>query len=345
MKTMIKGLTITAMMLLVACSSIRQPDWTQGNDDRYPEQLYLTADGVADHPEQARRRALANLAQVFEVAIQDELRDETAFNQQAGGDADSRTIKQTVSRTTTSQVTLDLQSAEIVETWYDDDKNQYHALAAIKRGPLISRWSAAIQATDRQIKQRLRQAASAEDSLQAARLTFEARELFLQRSSTEQLLRSARVSGQGMPSSVSLAEINQQLAVYLVKIKVTVNDSTVNHNLLKDNELKGMVEAGTRAVGLKLMPPDQARFVINASLDNQPVEVQQDWYWYRGHLQLDWYDEETDQQAYSYRLPLKVSAQQPEVLSTRLKTYLSNWFNNQWQTALLTDKDTHYSAR
>ncbi len=68
-------LTAITALLFVACGTSVPPIWLDDPAASYPEADYLSAVGEAGNRDQSGNRALANLAKIFEVAVQDQSLD------------------------------------------------------------------------------------------------------------------------------------------------------------------------------------------------------------------------------------------------------------------------------
>ena len=72
LNALITTLLLTACMQSTAVLSTSDaPEWLQGEPDMYPNYKYLSATGSASKAEQAKARALSNLAKIFEVQIRE----------------------------------------------------------------------------------------------------------------------------------------------------------------------------------------------------------------------------------------------------------------------------------
>jgi len=74
LKILMVSLLITACMqstAVMSTSDSDSPQWVSGEPDMYPNFKYLSATGSASKAEQAKARALSNLAKIFEVQIRE----------------------------------------------------------------------------------------------------------------------------------------------------------------------------------------------------------------------------------------------------------------------------------
>ena len=72
LKLLIGTLLVTACMQSTAVMSTADaPEWVRSEPDMYPNFKYMSATGSASKAEQAKARALSNLAKIFEVQIRE----------------------------------------------------------------------------------------------------------------------------------------------------------------------------------------------------------------------------------------------------------------------------------
>src|SRR5690606_36438917 len=85
---------VLAVGLAGCASSAVTPDWVSGAAGKYPPSRYLVGRGEAEGGEEARDRARADLAKVFEVRVAVESEDEQAFRMDGTDDRyESRTAR------------------------------------------------------------------------------------------------------------------------------------------------------------------------------------------------------------------------------------------------------------
>ena len=115
-------ITLFAVIGLGACSSApRQPDWIDRADDSYPADTYLTATASAADRDTAADRARANLAKVFEVAVQESTLDFSSAAVTVAGTGQASVAatanEQRVARTVNTEARQVLEGTEMPEYW------------------------------------------------------------------------------------------------------------------------------------------------------------------------------------------------------------------------------------
>jgi len=294
--------------LLTACSST-QPDWLDKPTEQYPQQRYLSAVGEADDRSTADGRALANLAKIFTVAIRDRSLD---FSQaQVSGDQSGSAVSntQTTSRYVTTEARQVLEGAQLVESWQAEEGKTY-ALAVLEKAPAERRFRADVRSADREIKDRVNYASQqAPNPVVALAALEQARKIENQRSNLNRNL--SVVSGKGIKAQYDQASLEQLLRNAL---------STLHFHAVADSpQLQQNLESAISALGITL--DENAPYRLMASMDTEPVQKKQGWYWLRGSTELSLiYQGEAMAKK---RWPLKVSAMDEGMVEQRAKDKLS----------------------
>ncbi len=307
MKTSIAAILIVSLGL-TACSS-SQPDWVGKPAAQYPQQRYLSAVGEADNRSAADDRALANLAKIFEVSISDRSLDFTQARVNADQSGSAVSTVQAASRYLTTEARQILEGAQLVESWQGETGNTY-SLAVLEKAPATRRFREAVRSADRQIADRVNYASqSAPNPVAALAALEQARKLEARRSILNRNL--AVVSGNGIKAPYDQAGLEKMLRNAL---------ATLHFDAEADSpELQQNLESAISAVGITL--DRKAPYRLIASMDTEPVQQQQGWYWLRGSIQLS-LEYQSDTLA-KKRWPLKVSAMDQGLVEQRAKDKLS----------------------
>lgn len=302
------GTTLILGFVLTACGST-QPDWLDKPAEQYPQQRYLSAVGEADDRNTADGRALANLAKIFEVAIKDSSLD---FSQaQVTSDQSQRSVSNTqaTSRYVSTEARQVLEGAQLVENWQAEDGKSY-ALAVLEKAPAERRFREGVRSADRQIEDRVRYASQqAPNAVVALAALEQARKIEHQRSNLNRNL--SIVSGKGIKGYYDRASLEKLLRNALVILHFNVEADSA--------QLQQSVESAIAALGITL--DRNAPYQLTASMDTEPVQQKQGWYWLRGSTELSLvYQGEA---IASKRWPLKVSATDKGMVAQRAKDKLS----------------------
>ena len=300
--------TLLLGLVLTACSS-KQPDWVDNPGEEFPQKHYLSAVGEADDRSTADDRALANLAKIFEVAISDRSLDFSQARVSADQSGSTVSNVQTASRYVTTEARQILEGAQLVESWQGEDGKTY-SLAVLEKAPATRRLREAVRGADRQIADRVNYASQqAPNAVVALAALEQARKIETERSNLNRNL--AVVSGKGIKASHDQASLENMLRNAL---------ATLHFDAEADSpELQQTLEAAIGRLGITL--DGNAPYRLFATLDTEPVQLKQGWYWLRGSTQLNLqYQGET---LAKKRWPLKVSAVEQGMVEQRAKDKLS----------------------
>lgn len=318
-------------ILLAACATGgHQPAWVSGADKAYPESEYLTATGSAANPEDAKIRALGNLAKIFEVRIDDAGRDESAAWLESNEEGTARGNRQLTARFIDAYTTKLLEGADIAELWLDNKSRQHHALAVLPRAKASVRLGNEIRKHDRHTQTLVTQAARAANPFKAAQYLYQARIEQTNRAVLQRDLRIIDPRGLGIRSLWTVADLDARIDRQLAEMTVTskvLSDST--------GELNRHLQSGIAAVGMQQRETGNVAYRLEAQLDVKDAEYLDGWYWYRGALELSLIHNRGNTVLATHRWPLKASGQTEAQAKVRLNDQLLDILNKQLKTALL----------
>jgi len=307
MKTKI-AVTLMLGLALTACSS-NQPDWLDKPAQQYPPERYLSAVGEADDRDRADSRALANLAKIFEVAIDDRSLDfsRSLVSSDQSGSTVSNT--QQAQRQVTTEARQVLEGARVVENWRSEDGRNY-ALAVLEKAPAERRFRDSLRNADRQIGDRVNYASqSAPNAVAALAALEQARKIEVTRNNLNRNL--SVVSGKGIKAPYDQASLEELLRNAL---------ATLHFRAEADSpQLQQSLESAIVTLGVTL--DNNAPYRLIASMDTTPAKLQQGWYWLRGSTELSLIYQ--GKALAKKRWPLKVSATDEAMVEQRAKDKLN----------------------
>ena len=327
-KTVPVFLLISALVAACATGGGR-PDWIAGDSADYPPSRYLTATGSASNPEDAKTRALANLAKIFEVRVEETSRDESSAWQQSGEAGTVQGGSQLTARYIDAYSTKLLEGADTVAGWHDTESKRYYALAVISRGQLGTRLRGDINAADRYVQQRMNNARLLQDPVARAQMIFSAGSALRTREMLQKDLQIVDRTGTGVPASWTGKMLQARLDAALSKVSVRVQaspDSPV--------DLEALLRAAVTAAGMRYAP-DAAAYELQGTVDVQDVGWRDGWYWYRGSLQVSLNRIADGKVSAAAHWPLKSSGQSQQQSRIRLHDQIADFLNRALRPALL----------
>lgn len=289
-----------AFGLLAGCaSSAVAPDWVSGAATKYPASQYLIGRGEAPSSEEARDRARADLAKVFEVQIAVESEDVQAF-QAAGGDGkyESRSARRITTRTDRL-----IEGVEIAETWRDARTQRHHALAVLLRQKAGAALRHEIDELDATTRLQLDRARDATDLLLKIGAASRAVAAQSERAAYSKTLRVVSAVGSGEAPAWNLERLRADLDGLIKRVKLAPRigaDTT--------GEFEPVVKGALAAVGFLAETGARPDYVLEASLALDDLGQQDGWYWQRGVLEVRLVEESTQRVRGTKRWPIKASA-------------------------------------
>jgi len=296
-----------ALFGLAACSSGGgQPDWVDQPESAYPASSHLTAVGSADDRNTAADRATANLAKIFEVAVQDASMDFSSAQVSSAGGQSSVTNEQQITRTVTTEARQVLSGAQVVEYW-QSEQGRVAALAILAKQPAASRFRQSIGSLDREVKELVEYASSKADSPVAALSALKrARSAQMQRDQLNQNLMIV-ADGKGIKGQYDTASVEALIRNGLAALKVQVQAD--------DPSIQAEIQQALATLGVPVA--EQSNLILMGSLDVAPVEQKQAWFWLRGSYELVFKD--GSKVLAKQRWPVKVSSTEANLLPQRLR--------------------------
>lgn len=279
MKQGVLSIVAAGLIVCVGVSSsvfaASSPDWVNGSSKKYPEALYLTGVGYADTRQAAEDRAYAAVSKIFTAEINSKTQEWEKYLQSdsKGRSEDSRQINiEQATQVSTKKV---LENVSIAETWLDDSKAVYYALAVMDRQHAASALRDRITSLDLKVEELLKQTRQSADKLKTVRALHAAVENLLLREAYNTELRIVNPTGKGSESGVSLAVISQDLRKFLsgnFKIVVEVGGS-------HDDRIRAAIVEGLNRQGLPVVPvgsaaPDlQPDLIVKGAVTFEPVQM------------------------------------------------------------------------
>jgi len=317
MKIIFKLKILLSILLLTACmqstavmSTGDMPQWVRGEPDLYPNFKYLSATGSASKAEQAKARALSNLAKIFEVQIREvsTTTQDTKSHRQDGVETveSNARIASKVNLKTDKMV----QGARIAEQWQNSADLTYHALAVLDRTQAGNNIRSEMNRLDEETQHALDQQKQRTAPLLKISDLHKANTLQQDRQILQKTLKIIDVKGKGSPAQWNLAELNEQLQRSLralpLQATVTTDDIGGLQNILQGAASKAGFNVGS--TGYKL----------TASLETQVPIVKGDWHWLRATLKIELIAKDGVTVIGYQSWPLKVSASSPSQLNARM---------------------------
>ncbi len=315
LNALITPLLLTACMQSTAVLSTSDaPEWVQGEPDMYPNFKYLSATGSASKAEQAKARALSNLAKIFEVQIREV--STTSQDTQTSKKDGVETVESSARIASTVNLKTDkmVQGARIAEQWQSNADLTYHALAVLDRAQAGNNIRGEMRRLDEETLYALDQQVNRNDVLLKISDLHKANSLQQDRQTLQKTLKIIDVKGKGASARWNLAELSEQLQQALRSLPlitvVKVDDIGGLNNVLQGAATKSgfSVDDNTGSSGYQLA----------ASLEAQQPILKDDWHWLRATLKIELIARDGVTVIGYQSWPLKVSASNTSQLQPRM---------------------------
>jgi len=299
------------MLGLTGCSTGGQPDWVDTPEAKYPAATYLSATGSADDRDTAADRATANLAKIFEVAVQDSSMDFSSAQVSSGQDQQMVSNEQKITRTVTTEARQVMQGAQVTDYW-QTEQGRVTALAVLAKQPAAARFQQSIMGLDRQINDLINYASQqASSPVTALNALKRARLAQIQRDQLNQNLMIV-ADGRGIQSKYDSAGVETLIRNGLTSLKIQIR--------AEDPSLQAEIQQALSTLGVTIA--DQSNLVIQGTLDVAPIEQKQGWFWLRGSYELVFSD--GNRVLAKQRWPVKVSSTEANLLPQRLRDEINS---------------------
>jgi len=325
MKIIIHFKIVMSILLLSACmpsttvSNISSaPEWLRGEPDMYPDFSYLTATGTASKAEQAKARALSNLAKIFEVQIREV--STTLQDVQTHKKEGVENVEKSVRIASTVNLKTDkmIQGARIAEQWQSDTDLTYHALAILDRHQAGNNIRAEMNRLDEATQHALDQQEKRNDALLKISDLHKVYSLQQHWHSLQKTLKIIDIKGKGATSKWSLAELNEQLQQALRSLPLKTVIKTDDIGGLQVILQAAAAKAGFNVSSATANSAASSSYQLAASLESQQPIVKDNWHWLRATLKIELLAQDGVSVIGYQSWPLKISASNDSQLQPRL---------------------------
>ncbi len=239
----------------------KPPDWVNGatsagQSTRFPEGLYLVGVGQADSRDRAKSDALASIAKIFRVRIEQQTTDWEKYIQIESRGKTEIEQKKTIESLTEVSTDKVIEGAQIIET--AQDGAIYYALAVIDRLQATASLTERITDFDEKINVSIELARNAPDKLSRIKNYKRAINTFLRRDAANIDLQVISVKGNGIHPAVSLTKVAQEFDEWLANnFSIDVNVSGTNGPVVQQTIIESLLQEGFPVnAGSNTVPPD-----------------------------------------------------------------------------------------
>lgn len=303
---------VVASVSLGGCASVpTAPDWVTGKSAKYPDSRFLVGRGQADGLEDARNRARADLAKVFEVAVSAETSDVTRFATAAEAGGQSKTESQ-VTRNIVTRTDQIVRGIQIAEAWQDPQSKTYHALATLPRLQAAIGLRQDIERLDAATRGYVAQARNTQDVLAQLAAANRAYDTQRERDGVQRALQVVDVTGRGVDPEFNSGQLASDLDALLKRVRIKPQVAAGSQDALGR-----MLSAALSAAGFMPDAGGSAPYVLVGSLQLDDLGLIEGWYWMRGTLEVHLAEEGSGKVRGNKRWEIKTSSAQKATAQRR----------------------------
>lgn len=302
---------IALASILTGCATKPvQPDWVAGESAKYPGAQYLSGRGIAGSQEEARDRARADLAKVFQVAVVADSEDVQSFKSDAAGGAGQYEGQATRRISTrTDQIVRGIQIAEL---WQDPATRNHYALAVLPRLQAAASLRQQIGQLDEGIRTNIDQSRKSTDLFLKIAAASRALDLQMERDGVQKSLQVVDVTGRGLDPQFSAPKLKADLDELLKRVRVASQISGDSPAGLTE-----IVSGALAQAGFMLETGDHPDFALKARMNLTDMGLVNGWYWQRGTLEVTLVESANGRVRGTKRWPIKASAIDKETAAKR----------------------------
>ncbi|HUX90514.1 MAG TPA: LPP20 family lipoprotein [Gallionellaceae bacterium] len=303
MKLILSIVFASVALLLGGCATkSTQPDWVAGDSAKYAKSEYLFGRGSASSVEDAKKRALADLSEIFQVSIAVNSEDVQSYKKNSKAPDSEQFSAESTRRisTTSDQIIRGIQVAEI---WQDPVRKDYHVLAVLQRQQAAAALRQQMDQLDDAVQASIDQSKNSTDLFVKIAAASKAIDTQLEREGLQKTLQVVSASGRGLDSNYNSGRLKADLDDLLKRVRVApkvVEGSTPG--------LEQVVAGALSKAGFMIDTGENPDFLLTASLALTDLGLKEGWYWQRGNLEITLTEAATGRVRGTQRWPIKSSA-------------------------------------
>lgn len=271
----------SALILAVLSGCASQPtvpDWIAADSPQYPDGQYLVGRGQAATQEEAKDRARADIAKVFQVAVVVSSEDIQRSKSASSGAAQ---YEEQASRHISTRTDTIISGIQIAELWHDPVNASYHVLAVLPRLQTAASLRQQIGELDTATRKYIERSRTENDPFMQIAAANRAVETQQEREVLQKNLQVVDSTGRGITPQWSRAQLKSDLGKLLQRISIAPRVAADAPAGLQE-----IVAGALAQAGFILDTGDHPTFVLQASLNLTDLGLQEGWYWQRGNLEI-----------------------------------------------------------
>lgn len=302
-------LTVFAAVILLssgcATGPVQQPkpDWVDGDSADYQSTQYLLGRGMAASPEEAKDRARADLAKIFQVQVAVDSEDVQSFKTDSTGTGAGQ-YEGSASRRITTRTDQIISGIQIVELWHDLATQNIHALAILSRLQAAASLRQQIDELDDATGIYVGQSRNNTDLFLKIAAASRAVDAQQERHGLQKSLQVLDPSGIGTEPKWDSTKLKTDQDELLKRVRLAAQVPVDSPQGLAE-----IVDGALAKAGFMIETGQQPDFILQARMDLTDLGLQDGWYWQRGTLEITLTEAGSGRVRGTKRWPIKSSAQ------------------------------------
>jgi hypothetical protein len=323
------------LSLLFGCASKKpaSPDWIAGDSAQYKSAQYLIGRGQAATEEEAKDRARADIAKIFQVAVVASSDDVQKFKSGGAEAAQYETQSSRSISTSTEQIVHGIQIAEL---WQDPKTKNYHVLAVLPRLQAAASLRQQISQLDEATGNYIEQSRINTDLFLKIAAANQAVESELERESLQKSLQIVDITGRASESQWNSAKLKSDLDGLLKRVKIASKVAADSAPGFAD------VVAGALAkAGFMIETGQNPEFVLQSKMELADLGFKEGWYWQRGVLEISLSETATSRVRGTKRWSIKSNAPDKDSAAKRAMSQADTILKQELQAAIIDIANSH----
>jgi hypothetical protein len=283
MKLSLSVLFTAAFLTLGGCATKKpgQPDWINGDSDKYKSSQYLIGRGQSSNMEDAKDRARSDLAKIFQVAVAVDSEDTQSYKSDSSVAGGAGQYSGESSRRITTRTDQIIRGIQIAEIYQDPASKTNYVLAVLPRLQAAASLRQQIGQLDDAVQASVDQSKNNADLFIKIATASKAIDTQLEREGLQKALQVVDITGRGVESRYNSGRLKADMDALLKRVRIA--------SKVLEGSAPGFDEVVSGALskaGFLIETGDKPDFVLKASLNLSDLGLKDGWYWQRGNLEI-----------------------------------------------------------
>ncbi len=269
-----------------------QPEWVTGESKTYPRLDYITTRTQGTSADAAAQQAQSKLSQMFLIDLaQYDMSERQAL--ESAGYGINRTFQSAEAMTVAApEIERILDKIAVVDQWYDNSSNTYHALGALARNTSLGYLRSQITMLDANTTDFLKSASENNDPLSKMGLTALAWRSQQLRASMQESMRDIDLTRRGIEPQWKLENLSKDINALLVNLKIFPSGVTGDVNA---TAISNALNSALKIADITPATKEKADYTLSATVESSIIGEKNGWAVGQGTINLTIADKKNNQ--------------------------------------------------